>query len=526
MAAAPLLHSRDTVSQPVASTQRPGRIYHADDFGPGLQRRRDPPLVASAVAAGRRAEGGAATYAANSDHHTNGTAFHSTAGPDSKADDDSPGVEQSLPKPASLADGTAPAEDAQASRRPRKQQRPPAKPKPKPAAQPTPAATDGMDPEPAAEAASAQQPAAEPLTAGGNTEPALKAAPRVLEGVQRDFEALAQCMACDICREVLLDPVKSPVCMHCYCRDCIDAFLVLGGTSNCCPVCQSAAVATSLGRDPYKDNLKFDFIMASLIRKVRHCRIGVSSATRAPRLSAAMHVAWCGLSWRLRAYLQQVSACIACRACSLPRCKQKGAFVWQVFPALAEDTARMAARAVKRAALNAALATQRATAAVPADRFPKRLRTDGQDVVELFVSGPGASLSTVAFFREILPELDFLVEAGRAVNHTSTALCSVQPRYCYWDRKPSSCCAEELALEQPYLRVHRTMPVGTLARFLADRLRDAGHELDEVLLTCDGGHVQPEEQLGAVLEQRWRAVPASGQLLIIEYSVKPGSSAN
>jgi hypothetical protein len=98
-----------------------------------------------------------------------------------------------------------------------------------------------------------------------------------VEGVKRDLEALAQCMACDICREVLLDPVKSPVCMHCYCRECIDAFLVLGGTSNCCPVCQSAAVATSLGRDPYKDNLKFDFIMASLIRKVRYCQLGVSS---------------------------------------------------------------------------------------------------------------------------------------------------------------------------------------------------------------------------------------------------------
>ena len=50
----------------------------------------------------------------------------------------------------------------------------------------------------------------------------------------------------------------------------------------------------------------------------------------------------------------------------------------------------MAARAVKRAALNAALAAQRASAVVAVDRFPKRLRTDGQDVVELFVSGPGA----------------------------------------------------------------------------------------------------------------------------------------
>jgi hypothetical protein len=81
-------------------------------------------------------------------------------------------------------------------------------------------------------------------------------------------------------------------------------------------------------------------------------------------------------------------------------------------------------------------------------------------------------------------------------------------------------------LEQPYLRVHRTMPAGTLARFLGDRLRDAGNEVDEVLLTCDGGQLRAEEQLGTVLEQRWRAVPASGQLLIIEYSLKPGGSVN
>jgi len=62
----------------------------------------------------------------------------------------------------------------------------------------------------------------------------------------------------------------------------------------------------------------------------------------------------------------------------------------QVFPGLAEDAACTAARQLKRSALNAALATQRASsAAATTDRFPKRLRTDGRDVVELFVSGPG-----------------------------------------------------------------------------------------------------------------------------------------
>ena len=84
---------------------------------------------------------------------------------------------------------------------------------------------------------------------------------------------------------------------------------------------------------------------------------------------------------------------------------------------------------------------------------------------------------------------------------------------------------EELELEQPYLRVHRTMPASTLARFLADRLQEAGHGADKVLLTCDGGPLDPEEQLGAVMEQRWRAVPASGQLLTVQYSVEPSSAA-
>ena len=70
----------------------------------------------------------------------------------------------------------------------------------------------------------------------------------------------------------------------------------------------------------------------------------------------------------------------------------RGTAARQVFPSLAEDPACIKARQMKRSALNAALASQRASAAVATtDRFPKRLRTDGRDVVELFVSGPGES---------------------------------------------------------------------------------------------------------------------------------------
>jgi hypothetical protein len=108
--------------------------------------------------------------------------------------------------------------------------------------------------------------------------------------------------------------------------------------------------------------------------------------------------------------------------------KQLGTSAWQVFPALAEDTARMAARAVKRAALNAALATQRATAAVPADRFPKRLRTDGQDVVELFVSGPGAPLDSVTLFRLLSPKWKSVWMSVTQLP-ACEALCCVQPGY-------------------------------------------------------------------------------------------------
>ena len=280
MAAAPLLHSsRDTVSQPVASTQRPGRIYHADDFAPGLQCRREPPLVASAVVTSRRAESSAVPEpAANRGLKPNGDATHGAAMMSSKPSGDRISSEQATLEPGSLATTAPPPdEDAQPTKgKARKSQKAkaPPKPKPQPKLKPPSArqASDGAEPPAASADGPAQQPNAEPpmTDAAAATKPQ-KAAKLVLDGVQRDVEALAQCMACDICREVLVDPVHSSTCMHCYCRDCIDAFLKLGGTSNCCPVCQRADVATSLGRDPYKDNLKLDFVLANLIRKV--CRL-------------------------------------------------------------------------------------------------------------------------------------------------------------------------------------------------------------------------------------------------------------
>lgn len=237
-----LLQSRDTVSQPVASTQRPGRIYHADDFAPGLQRRREPPLVASAAVASRRAESnGAPALAGNPGMQPNGFADHGAATVNSRPSGETLGSEVPMLEPGSLELAAQPRdEDAQPRRQARKPQK--AKGPPKPKSPPTARQARDTDAEPSAPSADvpAQQPNAEPPTtdAAAAAEPQ-KAAPLVLDGVQRDVEALAQCMACDICREVLLDPVHSSTCMHCYCRNCIDAFLVLGGTSNCCP-CASA----------------------------------------------------------------------------------------------------------------------------------------------------------------------------------------------------------------------------------------------------------------------------------------------
>ncbi len=240
MAAA--LQTRETVSQPVASTQRPGRIYHADDFAPGLQCRREPPLVASAVSS-RKAESYDASGPAGTGEalQPNGHADHGAAALDSKSHAN--GLSSEQPNLDPLRHDTAASQpDGDAPPKARKPQKPKASPKPKAKVKTAAARQARDDAEPAAPSTdvSAQQPDAKPPTtdAAAAVEPQ-KAAPLVLDGVQRDVEALAQCMACDICREVLLDPVHASTCMHCYCRDCIDAFLVLGGTSNCCPTTRS-----------------------------------------------------------------------------------------------------------------------------------------------------------------------------------------------------------------------------------------------------------------------------------------------
>ena len=434
MAAAFLLQSRDTVSQPVASTQRPGRIYHADDFAPGLQCRREPPLVASAVAS-RKVEGYVAPGpAGNEESHPNGHADHGAAALNSKPHHNGLSSQSSMLQPRSL-DTTAPHphgdaqpdDDVQPKRQAHKPQKNKAPTKPKPKAKPAAARQERGETDPAAPSAdvSLLQPETQPPTTDAAEGPRPgKAAPLVLDGVQRDVEALAQCMACDICREVLLDPVHSSTCMHCYCRDCIDAFLVLGGTSNCCPVCQRADVATSLGRDPYKDNLKLDFVLSNLIRKVRNPQ--QAGMPRSEAVDSCQALWYTGIEkfagpqmvqagvWPLKpAALRRALSSMSCTAfvlCApswlLCISVRQDLILLQVFPGLAEDAACSAARQLKRSALNAALTSQRAsTTAATTDRFPKRLRTDGRDVVELFVSGPGDPQPSRCVLLEVCADL-------------------------------------------------------------------------------------------------------------------------
>lgn len=46
--------------------------------------------------------------------------------------------------------------------------------------------------------------------------------------VRRSAKRLAACLACDICCGLLVEPLTSPQCMHCFCRECITGFIMPG----------------------------------------------------------------------------------------------------------------------------------------------------------------------------------------------------------------------------------------------------------------------------------------------------------
>lgn len=262
----------DTVSQPLVF-QRPGRVYHADDYAPGAQRQAEARLVRppsmdvpkeQEVAPGTAPianEGVASDRFRTQNDATHGSADQTSQPNRQEGRDD---LCASLPIPT--------AEIKPLEHPPRVKPPPPIPPPAKrqrvseraaPLSQSAPSAADLPTPAPTPPVvADVIEPESAPLSV-----PPAEGSPT--QGVWRKAEALAQCLACDICCEVLQDPVTCSTCMHCYCRDCIDAFLVPGGNSNCCPVCQCGSVATSLGQNPYKDHLKMDFVLESLVRKAR-----------------------------------------------------------------------------------------------------------------------------------------------------------------------------------------------------------------------------------------------------------------
>ena len=87
--------------------------------------------------------------------------------------------------------------------------------------------------------------------------------------VWRSKEKLAACLGCDLCHEVLKDPVTAPECMHSFCRNCIDQHVVYGGTKNICPVCKATDLQTVFGPQPFQHGkLQFDPMLADMIRKL------------------------------------------------------------------------------------------------------------------------------------------------------------------------------------------------------------------------------------------------------------------
>lgn len=87
------------------------------------------------------------------------------------------------------------------------------------------------------------------------------------EIVRRSAKALAACLACDICTGLLIEPLTAAECMHCFCQECITAFVV-AGQNTFCPVCQGEGVKTSFGPQPMRDHLRVDFMLTDLLKKV------------------------------------------------------------------------------------------------------------------------------------------------------------------------------------------------------------------------------------------------------------------
>ncbi|CAD7701299.1 unnamed protein product [Ostreobium quekettii] len=88
---------------------------------------------------------------------------------------------------------------------------------------------------------------------------------------------IAECLACDICKDILKDPHTCLVCLHTYCFACIWDKIELGNAANKCPVdgCGQPDVnglrATMLGANPFgeeKQTLRHDAALNAIIVKI------------------------------------------------------------------------------------------------------------------------------------------------------------------------------------------------------------------------------------------------------------------
>ena len=74
-------------------------------------------------------------------------------------------------------------------------------------------------------------------------------------------------------------------------------------------------------------------------------------------------------------------------------------------------------------------------------------------------------------------------------------------------------CADEYELEQPYMRVHDTVTVELLSRFIQDRILSLGSDPLRVRLHCRGQLLAGHMSVARVVASLWRLHAVPGQLL-------------
>ncbi len=191
------------------------------------------------------------------------------------------------------------------------------------------------------------------------------------EIVRRSAKALAACLACDICTGLLIEPLTAAECMHCFCQECITAFVV-AGQNTFCPVCQREGVKTSFGPQPMRDHLRVDFMLTDLLKKVWLLQHG-----------DCRHIA-------RFAFLSSRQPPVPRRSIAAADSSTHGAL--QVSGQLASVAMSRETRVAQWHALSRVISSRDSTASEPAAKPLKQLPADGAGCVELFISAPGGML--------------------------------------------------------------------------------------------------------------------------------------